>query len=79
MKILPSNKRSIYSKCRVTSEITKKMKSLLGLEDLVLYVRHNSAFVSIPKTDDPYAIDIDRAIELIEGKRKADSETYQSI
>ena len=38
------------------------------------YVRHDSLFVSIPKTDDPYTIDSDRAVELILAKRKSDAE-----
>lgn len=37
------------------------------------YLVHNSKFVSIPKTDDVFAIDESRAIELIEGKRVADA------
>ncbi|MCE2740894.1 MAG: type I DNA topoisomerase [Sphingobacteriales bacterium] len=37
------------------------------------YLVHNSKFVSIPKTDDVFAIDEARAIELIEGKRIADA------
>ena len=36
------------------------------------YVRHNNAFVSLPKTDDPYSVDLPRAIELIEAKREKD-------
>lgn len=47
---------------------------VIGIGRFGPFVRHNSIFVSIPKTDDPYTIDIDRAIELIEAKRKADSE-----
>lgn len=37
------------------------------------YVKHNSQFVSLKKTDDPYTIDLDRAIGLIEEKRDSDS------
>ncbi len=36
------------------------------------YVRHNSAFYSIPKTDDPLEVTAARAIEIIEAKREAD-------
>ncbi len=36
------------------------------------YVRHNSAFYSIPKTDDPLEISEARCIEIIEAKREAD-------
>ncbi|HYG19514.1 MAG TPA: type I DNA topoisomerase [Ohtaekwangia sp.] len=37
------------------------------------YVLHDKKFVSIPKTDDPYTITPERAIELIEAKRIADA------
>lgn len=37
------------------------------------YVLHDKKFVSIPKTDDPYTITGERAIELIEAKRIADA------
>ena len=38
------------------------------------YVKHNSVFVSIKKDDDPVSITLERSIELIEAKRKADRE-----
>ena len=39
------------------------------------YVRHDSKFISMKKdVDDPYTIEIERAIELIEEKRKKDRE-----
>lgn len=47
---------------------------VIGIGRFGPYVRHDSAFVSIPKTDDPYSIDYDRAIELILAKRQADIE-----
>ena len=36
------------------------------------YVLHDKKFCAIPKTDDPYTIDIERAIEIIVSKREAD-------
>ncbi|MDP4203378.1 MAG: topoisomerase C-terminal repeat-containing protein, partial [Bacteroidota bacterium] len=36
------------------------------------YVRHNSVFTSLPKTEDPMSITAERAIELILAKREAD-------
>jgi len=36
------------------------------------YVSHNSKFASLKKTDDPYTISLNRAIELIQEKRIAD-------
>ncbi len=38
------------------------------------YVKHNGGFMSIKKEDDPASISLDRAIEIIEAKRKADRE-----
>jgi DNA topoisomerase-1 len=38
------------------------------------YLQHNSKFYSLAKTDDPYEIDSDRAVELILEKRKAEAE-----
>jgi DNA topoisomerase-1 len=37
------------------------------------YLMHDSKFISIPKTDDVFAIDEPRAIDLIEGKRISDA------
>ncbi len=36
------------------------------------YVRHDSNFISLKKEDNPYKIELDRAIELIEEKREKD-------
>lgn len=38
------------------------------------YVRHGSKFVSLGQDYDPYTVNLDQAIELIEAKRKADRE-----
>ena len=38
------------------------------------YIRHNSKFVSLPKEYDPYSVNLEEAIILIENKRKADLE-----
>jgi DNA topoisomerase-1 len=38
------------------------------------YVKHNNKFSSLGKEYDPYSIDLDDAIEVIEAKRKADAE-----
>jgi DNA topoisomerase-1 len=47
---------------------------VVGIGRFGPYVRHDSMFVSIPKTDDPYTIESDRSVELILAKRKADAE-----
>lgn len=38
------------------------------------YIQHNSAFYSIPKTDDPMTVSQERCVEIILAKRKADAE-----
>ena len=38
------------------------------------YIRHNSSFYSLAKTDDPLSVNEERAIEIILNKRKADAE-----
>lgn len=43
------------------------------------YVRHKGKFVSLTREDDPLTIEANRAIELIEAKRKLDAEKYIKI
>jgi DNA topoisomerase-1 len=43
------------------------------------YVRHKNLFASIPREDDPFTVELDRAIELIEAKKKADAEKYIKV
>jgi len=38
------------------------------------YIRHDSKFYSLPKGEDPHSVEMQRAIEIIEAKRKADAE-----
>ena len=40
------------------------------------YVLHNKMYTSIPKDEDPMTITLDRAIELIEAKRKSEEERH---
>jgi DNA topoisomerase-1 len=51
----------------------------IGIGRFGPYVKHDGLFVSIAKTDDPYTIDLDRSIELIEAKRKAERERVIKI
>ncbi len=46
----------------------------IGIGRFGPYAKHQNIFVSLAKTDDPYTIDLDRSIELIEAKRKAERE-----
>lgn len=38
------------------------------------YIKHNGKFISLPKGYDPYSVDLDSAISLIEDKRQKDAE-----
>lgn len=49
---------------------------VIGIGRFGPYVRHDSKFVSIKKTDDPYTIELDRAVELIEEHRQKEREKY---
>jgi len=40
------------------------------------YIRHDGKFASLPKEDDPMEVELERAIELIEAKRKSDAERH---
>ncbi len=45
------------------------------------YVRHGETFVSIPRSEDPMEVELERAIELIKEKQKADAPigTYKGL
>ncbi len=43
------------------------------------YVRHDNKFVSLGKEDDPFTINFDRAVELIEAKREKDRKAVINI
>ncbi len=43
---------------------------VIGIGKFGPYVRHDGKFVSLAKSDDPYAVTVERAVELIEEKRR---------
>ncbi|MFI3265665.1 MAG: type I DNA topoisomerase [Rikenellaceae bacterium] len=45
---------------------------VIGVGRFGPYVRHDGKFVSLDKTDDPYTITLERAVELVENKRAKD-------
>lgn len=55
----------------------KEMKVAIGR--FGPYIQHNNAFYSIPREEDPLEITKERGIEIIEAKRKADSEKVIKI
>ncbi|WP_068475554.1 type I DNA topoisomerase [Saccharicrinis aurantiacus] len=55
----------------------EEKKVVVGIGRFGPYVRHDGKFVSLKKgIDDPLYVELDRAIELIEEKRKADREKF---
>jgi DNA topoisomerase-1 len=50
----------------------KVMKAAIG--KFGPYIRHDDKFYSLPKEDDPHEVTEERAIEIIEAKRRADAE-----
>ena len=58
---------------RTLGEWNGKMVSV-GVGRFGPYVRYDGTFESIPKTDDPYSITLERCIELMEGKMKKNAE-----
>ena len=52
---------------------------VIGIGRFGPYVRHDGKFVSLAKTDDPYTIGLDRAVELISQKREKDAKAKVPI
>ena len=62
----------LFSLPRTVGEFEDK-EVVIGVGKFGPYVRHDGKFVSLAKTDDPYTIELPRAVELIEEKRKKDA------
>ena len=43
------------------------------------YVRYDNKFVSLEEADDPYTVDLPRALELVREKKAADAEKYIKV
>lgn len=52
---------------------------VIGVGRFGPYVRHNSKFVSLKKTDDPITITLERSVELIEEGRQKDREKFIKV
>ena len=52
---------------------------VIGVGRFGPYIRHNSKFVSLPKSDDPYTVDLERSIALILEKREKDKLAKEPI
>ena len=51
----------------------EEYEMVIGIGRFGPYIRHNSAFYSLGKEDDPMTITSERAVEIIENKREADA------
>ncbi len=50
----------------------EKKKVTVSIGRFGPYIRHDNAFISLGKDDDPFTVDLDRAVELIGAKREKD-------
>jgi DNA topoisomerase-1 len=51
----------------------EEKEMVIGIGRFGPYIRHNSAFYSLGKEDDPMTVTSDRAVEIIQNKREADA------
>ncbi len=51
----------------------EEYEMVIGIGRFGPYIRHNSAFYSLGKDDDPMAVTSERAVEIIQNKREADA------
>ena len=62
----------LFSLPRTAGEFEGK-EVVIGVGKFGPYARHDGKFTSLAKTDDPYTIELDRAVELIKEKRVKDA------
>ena len=51
----------------------------VGIGKFGPYIRHNNKFVSLEKEDDPFTVNLTRAVELIEQKREKDKKSIIKV
>jgi DNA topoisomerase-1 len=64
---------------RVLGQNTDQEEIVVNIGRFGPYVRYGSKFVSLKKEDDPYTVSLERALELIAEKLKADAEKQIKI
>jgi DNA topoisomerase-1 len=64
---------------RVLGQTSEQEDIVVNIGRFGPYVRHGSKFVSLKKEDDPYTVSLERALELIAEKKKADAEKQIKI
>ena len=68
----------LFTLPRTVGEFEEK-EVVIGIGRFGPYVRHDGKFVSLGKTDDPYTIELDRAVSLIRDKREKDAKAKEPI
>ena len=68
----------LFTLPRTVGEFEEK-EVVIGIGRFAPYVRHDGKFVSLGKTDDPYTIELDRAVSLIRDKREKDAKAKEPI
>ena len=68
----------LFTLPRTVGEFEEK-EVVIGIGRFGPYVRHDGKFVSLGKTDDPYTIELDRAVSLIRDKREQDAKAKEPI
>ena len=69
---------NLFTLPRTVGEFEEK-EVVIGIGRFGPYVRHDGKFVSLGKTDDPYTIELDRAVSLIRDKREKDAKAKEPI
>ena len=68
----------LFTLPRTVGEFEEK-EVVIGIGRFGPYVRHDGKFVSWGKPDDPYTIELDRAVSLIRDKREKDAKAKEPI
>ncbi len=68
----------LFTLPRTVAEFEGK-EVVIGIGRFGPYARHDGKFVSLGKTDDPYTIELDRAVSLIRDKREKDAKAKEPI
>ena len=68
----------LFTLPRTVGEFEEK-EVVIGIGRFGPYERHDGKFVSLGKTDDPYTIELDRAVSLIRDKREKDAKAKEPI
>ena len=74
--ILMEEAMELFKLPRELGKTSEGDEIVVGIGRFGPYVRYGNKFVSIKKDDDPYSIELERALELIEEKKQADANKH---